>query len=59
MKILVVTDNLYHEMGGSFRAVTDTHKIILNNEKYKSRIVINSDGISKKKNRRYLSRKKF
>ena len=49
MKILVVTDNLYHEMGGSFRAVTDTHKIILNNEKYKSRIAINSDGISKKK----------
>ena len=40
MKILVVTDNLYPEMGGSFRAITDTHKIMLNNEKYKSRIVL-------------------
>lgn len=49
MKILLVTDNLYPEMGGSYRAITDTQKIILNNEKYKSRIVINSDGISKKK----------
>ena len=49
MKILLVTDNLYPEMGGSYRAITDTQKIIFNNEKYKSRIVINSDGISKKK----------
>jgi glycosyltransferase involved in cell wall biosynthesis len=49
MKILLVTDNLYPEMGGSYRAITDTQKITFNNEKYKSRIVINSDGISKKK----------
>lgn len=49
MKILLVTDNLYHEMGGSYRAITDTQKIILNNKKYKSRIIVNYDGISKKK----------
>ena len=49
MKILLVTDNLYPELGGSYRAITDTQKILLNNEKYKSRIVVKSDGISKKK----------
>ena len=49
MKILLVTENLYPEMGGSYRAITDTQKMILNNEKYKSRIVVNYDGISKKK----------
>ena len=49
MKILLVTDNLYPEMGGSYRAITDTQKMILNNEKYKSRIVVNYDGKSKKK----------
>ena len=49
MKILLVTDHLYPEMGGSYRAIIDTQKIILNNEKYKSRIVINNDGISQKK----------
>jgi len=49
MKILLVTDNLYPEMGGAFKAITDTQKIILTNAKYKSRIVVNNDGISKKK----------
>ncbi|MDC0609036.1 glycosyltransferase [Candidatus Pelagibacter ubique] len=49
MKILLAIDNLYPEMGGSYRAITDIQKIILNNEKYKSRIIVNYDGISKKK----------
>ena len=49
MKILFFTDNLYPEMGGSYRAVIDTQKIMLDNAKYKSRIVTNYDGISKKK----------
>ena len=44
MKILLVTDNLYPEMGGAFRAVTDTQKILLDNAKYKSRIAPNYNG---------------
>lgn len=44
MKILLVTDNLYPEMGGAFRAVTDTQKILLDNAKYRSRIAPNNNG---------------
>ena len=49
MKVLIVTDNLYPELGGSFKAITDTYKILLKNPQFKSRIVINNNGNFKKK----------
>ena len=49
MKVLIVTDNLYPELGGSFKAITDTYKILLKNPQFKSRIVIHNNGNFKKK----------
>ena len=49
MKVLIVTDNLYPELGGSFKAITDTYKILLKNPQFKSRIVIQNNGNFKKK----------
>lgn len=49
MKILIVTDNLYPELGGSYKAITDTYKILSENPKFKSRIVINKNAKFKKK----------
>ena len=49
MKVLIVTDNLYPELGGSFKAITDTSKILSENQNLKVRIVINSNGKFKKK----------
>ena len=49
MKVLIVADNLYPELGGSFKAITDLSKILSENSKFKSRIVINSNGKFKKK----------
>ena len=49
MRILIVTDNLYPELGGSYQAITDTYKILSENPKFKSRIVINRNAKFKKK----------
>ena len=49
MKVLIVTDNLYPELGGSFKAITDTYKILSKNPQFKSRIVIHNNGKFKKK----------
>ena len=49
MKVLIVADNLYPELGGSFKAITDTYKILSKNPQFKSRIVINNNGKFKKK----------
>ena len=48
MKLLIVCDNLYPELGGSYKAITDTHKILSENTDYKTRIVFNNNGKSKK-----------
>ena len=48
MKLLIVCDNLYPELGGSYKAITDTHKILLENTDFKTRIVFNNNGKSKK-----------
>ena len=49
MKVLIVTDNLYPELGGSFKAITDTYKILSKNPQFKSRIAIYNNGKFKKK----------
>ena len=48
MKLLIVCDNLYPELGGSYKAITDTHKILSENTDFKTRIVFNNNGKSKK-----------
>ncbi|WP_440915373.1 glycosyltransferase [Candidatus Pelagibacter sp.] len=49
MKILLITDNLYPELGGSFKAITDTSKILTKNPKFTCRIVIKNNGKFKKR----------
>jgi glycosyltransferase involved in cell wall biosynthesis len=49
MKILIVTDSLFPQLGGSYKAVTDTHKIIAKNKKHRSRIVFSRGFFFKKK----------
>ena len=49
MRVLIVTDNLYPELGGSFKAVTDTYKFLSQSTQFKCRIVINNNGKFKKK----------
>ena len=48
MRVLIVTDNLYPELGGSFKAVTDTYKFLSQSTQFKCRIVINNNGKFKK-----------
>ena len=48
MRVLIVTDNLYPELGGSF-AVTDTYKFLSQSTQFKCRIVINNNENLKKK----------
>ena len=49
MKILIICNNFYPEMGGSFKAITETYKSISSNTKYKCRIAFKNNGKSKKK----------
>ena len=48
MKILYICNNLYPQMGGAYKAITETYQISLSNPLYQCRLAINNDGKSKK-----------
>ena len=49
MKILLICSDLYPEMGGSFKAITDTQEMLENEHKYQTRLVYYRDLIGTKK----------